>query len=70
MAKLTMRRATLPFVGSLAVACAVSTEQRGMPAATRSWLARFDEALRFIPPGMKSHWFADRSICRRRCESA
>lgn len=39
-----------------AASCAVtSTDQ----SSSASWLARFADAVRFVPPGMQSHWFSD-----------
>jgi hypothetical protein len=49
--------ATATLLVLLATACATPPASPRMAAATRAWLAQFEAAMRFVPPGMHSHWF-------------
>ncbi|MBL8751559.1 MAG: hypothetical protein JNK78_20570 [Planctomycetes bacterium] len=51
----------LSALGAFVLILAACAAGPDMPPATREWLSPYAEALKFVPPGMQSHWFASRS---------
>lgn len=52
------RHRTTLLLAALAAGCTATPDRPAMPEPTRAWLARFADALEFVPAGMRSHWLS------------
>jgi hypothetical protein len=54
-----MKSCLLLFTAACLAACGASPPAPAIASSTDAWLARFRDAMTFLPAGMASHWFHD-----------